>query len=72
MEIPPHTEVAIEYARIRLECSVRYCVYRDIGYFVGVAFAADSEWSRSKFTPQHLLDLEELMLRHTNSAGPVV
>jgi hypothetical protein len=35
---------------------VRYCVYREIGYFVGVEFQPCSRWSKKAFTPQHLLD----------------
>lgn len=53
---------------IRWSCSdreftgnVRYCVYREIGYFVGVEFGADSRWSKKAFRPQHLLDLKKLM-----------
>ena len=41
--------------------SVRYCEYREIGYFVGVALNANSKWSRKTFRPQHLLDLKRLM-----------
>jgi hypothetical protein len=40
---------------------VRYCVYREIGYFVGVEFAANSKWSKEEFEPQHLLDLKKLV-----------
>ena len=40
---------------------VQYCVYREIGYFVGVEFTASSRWSRKAYTPQHLLDLQKLM-----------
>ena len=54
-------------ARIRWECDgtrfegeVRFCVYREIGYFVGVEFQADSRWSRQHYRPRHLLDLREL------------
>ena len=41
---------------------VRYCVYREIGYFVGVEFAPGLKWSQSTFEPQHLLDLKKLMV----------
>ena len=41
--------------------NVRYCVYREIGYFVGVEFVADSRWSKKAYRPQHLLDLRKLM-----------
>jgi len=40
---------------------VRYCVYREIGYFVGVEFESRSHWSKKTYKPQHLLDLEQLM-----------
>jgi hypothetical protein len=40
---------------------VRYCVYREIGYFVGVEFQKNSQWSRKSYRPQHLLDLKRLM-----------
>jgi hypothetical protein len=40
---------------------VRYCVFREIGYFVGVEFADGSKWSKNEFEPQHLLDLEKLV-----------
>ena len=42
---------------------VRYCVYREIGYFTGVQFDSDSRWSKAKYRPQHLLDLERLLER---------
>jgi hypothetical protein len=40
---------------------VRYCVYREIGYFVGVEFEPRSRWSKRAFTPQHLLDPQTLV-----------
>lgn len=40
---------------------VRYCVYREIGYFVGVEFAPATRWSKKSFKPQHLLDLQSLL-----------
>jgi hypothetical protein len=41
--------------------TVRYCVYREIGYFVGVEFNEASKWSKQAYKPQHLLDLKKLM-----------
>lgn len=41
--------------------TVRYCVYREIGYFVGVEFQPSSRWSKNAFRPKHLLDLKQLM-----------
>jgi len=39
---------------------VRYCVYREIGYFVGVEFGKSTRWSEQTYRPQHLLDLQRL------------
>jgi hypothetical protein len=39
---------------------VRYCTYREIGYFVGVQFTEGTKWSKEDYQPQHLLDLERL------------
>ena len=42
---------------------VRYCVYREIGYFVGVEFGEATRWSKKTYTPPHLLDLEKLVAK---------
>jgi len=42
---------------------VRYCVYREIGYFVGVQFGPDTKWSEKTYRPEHLLDLQQLINR---------
>ncbi len=40
---------------------VRYCVYREIGYFAGVEFDASFKWSKNAFQPDHLLDPQSLL-----------
>ena len=64
-EVPVPLGVALHWHSPKKEfCgTVRYCVYREIGYFVGVRFDASSKWSRKAYRPQHLLDLEKLMAR---------
>jgi hypothetical protein len=42
---------------------VRYCTYREIGYFVGVEFEGGTRWSKQVYEPRHFLDLERLMAR---------
>ena len=42
---------------------VRYCVYREIGYFVGVEFDPAVRWSKRTYRPQHLLDLQSLLAK---------
>jgi hypothetical protein len=45
---------------------VKYCVFRDIGYFLGVEFEPGSRWSQRHFRPQHLLDPRRLVGRVTH------
>jgi hypothetical protein len=62
-EIPVPVGVALQWRSPKAEFkgTVRYCQYREIGYFVGVEFDSSSKWSRKSFQPQHLLDLKRLM-----------
>jgi hypothetical protein len=61
--IPNNTIVKIHHPKGALQGKVRYCVYRDIGYFVGLQFEPDSKWSRRQFQPQHMLDMPRLLAR---------
>jgi hypothetical protein len=67
--LPLDTEITVDHSKARMIGTVRYCVYREIGYFVGVQFTPDSQWSRTKFTPQHLLDLEQLVIESARRAS---
>jgi hypothetical protein len=67
--LPLHIEITLEHPKGEMRGTVRYCIYREIGYFVGVQFTPESEWSPSKFTPQHLLDLEELVMQRVKQAA---
>lgn len=68
-EIPPGTPVAINYGDGELLGTVRYCLYREFGYFLGIELDECSRWSSQHYKPQHLLDPKELveqaLLRHT-------
>ena len=44
-------------------CRIKYCVFREIGYFLGIEFEAGSRWSQQEFKPQHLLDPRKLIAR---------
>lgn len=63
VEVPVPLGVALRWRSPKKEFSgsVRYCTYREIGYFVGVEFDASSKWSRKAYRPQHFLDLAKLM-----------
>lgn len=55
------THMRIGHRHGTLESVVRYCVYREIGYFVGVEFIPGTTWSAAVFRPRHLLDLKQLV-----------
>jgi hypothetical protein len=59
--IPLGVEIHWDQPRQKFQGYVRYCVYREIGYFVGVEFDAPFKWSKKSFRPQHLLDLQTLV-----------
>ena len=61
--LPLGSQIVWACARQRFEGWVRYCVYREIGYFVGIEFAPCSKWSKKAYRPQHLLDLKKLVAR---------
>ena len=63
LESPVPLGVLVHWRSPQKEFSglVRYCVYREIGYYLGVEFDGGSKWSKRAFKPQHLLDLEHLM-----------
>lgn len=53
-------KVDLRLGNARLFGTVKYCVFREIGYFAGVQFAEESRWSRRSFRPKHLLDVWDL------------
>lgn len=65
--VPAHTKVRINHPRGELVGMVRYCVYREIGYFLGVQFEARSKWYRRNFRPLHLFDPRRLVTRGEES-----
>ncbi len=71
--IAPETRVQIRFGDGALVGVVRYSVFREMGYFIGVELEANSRWSTQHFKPQHLLDtralLESSMLRRCVSSA---
>ncbi len=59
--LPLGAEIRWDSTRHKFTGHVRYCVYREIGYFVGVEMEAGCRWSKRTFQPQHLLDLRTLV-----------
>ena len=63
--VPLGTGVHISYPNGRLEGVVKYCVFREIGYFLGIEFIPGIRWSQRSYRPQHLLDPRRLVNRVT-------
>jgi len=61
--LPLGVEVYMACPHGELRAAVRYCVYREIGYFAGVEFDSACRWSARLFRPQHLLNLADLIPR---------
>ncbi|MGE5488274.1 MAG: hypothetical protein ACM3ZB_10705 [bacterium] len=71
--VPVDSEVCLRSKKAEFHGRVRYCVFRDTGYFVGIQFKPDSRWNRAEFRPKHLLDprrLSRLSLRRALRANP--
>ncbi len=68
-DIPPQTLVKMHYDAGTLSGKVRYCIFRDIGYFLGVEFEPGQRWDAHKFKPMHLLDPRRLGPREEETAA---
>ncbi|MEO7142228.1 MAG: PilZ domain-containing protein [Bryobacteraceae bacterium] len=61
--IPLQTNLRLTYPKGELIGRVRYCVFREIGYFLGIEFDAGCRWTQRQFRPQHMLDPRRLLTR---------
>ena len=66
--IPINTTLRISYPGGELRGRVCYCVFREIGYFLGIEFEPGCRWSSRQFRPQHLLDPRLLVTRAVSRA----
>jgi hypothetical protein len=64
--IPLGCAVRLAYPSGELVGAVKYCVFREIGYFLGVQFEPGTRWSPRSFRPQHLLDPRRMVTRAAN------
>ena len=64
----PAFKRTIRYRKGELEGRVRYCVFREIGYFIGIEFQPGNKWSQRLFRPMHLLDPRRLVARAATKA----
>lgn len=61
--VPVGTALVVHCEGGEMAGTVRYCLYRDWSYFLGIEFAAGTQWSRWRYKPQHMLDPRELVMR---------
>ncbi|MGA3026412.1 MAG: hypothetical protein ABSF98_16730 [Bryobacteraceae bacterium] len=63
--------MGISYGDGHVAGTVRFCVYRAAGYFLGIQFDPDTRWSDARFRPQHLTDVRDLLNQsiHRNEAS---
>lgn len=54
--VPVEELIRVRHGRKTLEGKVNYCDYHDIGYFAGVSFVANQQWSQRMFRLKHLVD----------------
>lgn len=54
--LPEGCLVLINLNGTQTRAMVRYCCWREIGYFTGLTFAPGSSWSSERFRPRHLTD----------------
>ncbi len=65
--MPLGTPFRIAYPAGVLLGKVKYCVFREIGYFLGIEFEPGNRWSQRSYRPQHLLDPRHLVNRATRN-----
>ena len=60
VDIPLNTMITISGPKGDYVGQVRYCVYREIGFFIGIQVEPGSKGSRRNFKPMHLFDPQRL------------
>ena len=58
--VPAGAEVECGFPYRRFRGRVRYCEYRETGYFAGIEFAPGTRWTRAAYKPGHWLDPSRL------------
>ena len=60
-EIPLRTTIRMNVMKNEYLGEVRYCVFREFGYFLGVQFEPGVKWNSRAFKPLHLFDPRRLL-----------
>ncbi len=67
--IPLGTDLKMNYPKGELLGKVKYCVFREIGYFLGIEFDDGVRWTERDFKPQHMLDPRRLVAKAAASSA---
>ncbi len=59
--VPGDTVVRLVCQDKHWSARVKYCVFRETGYFLGLKFEPGERWNDAEFHPKHLLDPRVLM-----------
>ncbi|HWR50024.1 MAG TPA: hypothetical protein VN428_02900 [Bryobacteraceae bacterium] len=59
--VPANTVVRLTCEHAEWTARVKYCVFRETGYFLGLQFEPGVYWSEIEFQPKHLLDPQDLV-----------
>ena len=68
-EIPLRTSIRMTVMKNQFVGEVRYCVYREYGYFLGVQFEPGIKWNSRAFKPLHLFDPRRLLVTHASESA---
>lgn len=60
-EIPLRTSIRMTVMKSEFVGEIRYCVFREYGYFLGVQFEPGVKWNSRAFKPLHLFDPRRLL-----------
>jgi hypothetical protein len=61
--VPLESAIRITYPNGELPGRVKYCIFREIGYFLGIEFNLGTRWSKQSYPPQYILDPRTLVVK---------
>jgi hypothetical protein len=60
-EVPLRTTIRMKVMKTQYVGEIRYCVFREYGFFLGVQFEPGVKWNSRAFKPLHLFDPSSLL-----------
>ena len=71
--LPIGTRLEIQHSRGQFSGEVRYCKFCEpVGYFLGIEFIGDCQWTQKQYKPMHMLDPRRLVQRSVARASKSV